>query len=262
VCATTRNQACATTRNQARDGRGDARTDVPRDEDELTVDELATAAGIPVRRIRFYAGKKLLPPPRLDGRTGLYGPAHLARLQLIADLQDAGYTLSAIEDFLAGLPDDADADAVELVGTLVAPGSSGPALVLRREELVERLGRSLDEAQLQSLERANLLQVGDDGLLHLTQAQLDFARRMLAVDAPLDALVEAGVLVRQHARSLAEDLQGVFERRILAEYEDPDPQDRERLRETARALRPLTIQAIVSAYQESLEQIIRESRDA
>lgn len=234
-----------------------------RADDELTVDELATAADIPVRRIRFYAGKKLLPPPRLEGRTGLYGPAHLARLQLIADLQEAGYTLAAIEEFLESVPDDADADAVELVGTLVAPGSSGPALVLTREELHERLGRELDDQQVAGLERANLLHRTDEaegGVVHLTQAQLEFARRMLAVDAPLDALVEAGEVVRRHARSLAEDLQAVFEQRILAEYDDPDPAERTRLRETARALRPLTIQAIVTAYQESLEQVVRESR--
>ncbi len=239
--------------------RDDARPGV-RSDDELTVDELAAAADIPVRRIRFYAGKKLLPPPRLEGRTGLYGPAHLARLQLIADLQDAGYTLAAIEEFLESVPEDADADAVELVGTLVAPGSSGPTLVLSRDELHDRLGRQLDDEQVAGLERANLLQQGDDGCLHLTQAQLEFARRMLAVDAPLDALVEAGEVVRRHARSLAEDLQGVFEQRILAEYDEPNPDDRARLRETARALRPLTIQAIVTAYQESLEQVVRESR--
>ena len=239
--------------------RDDAGPDV-RADDELTVDELAAAADIPVRRIRFYAGKRLLPPPRLEGRTGLYGPAHLARLQLIADLQEAGYTLSAIEEFLESVPDDADADAVELVGTLVAPGSSGPALVLSRDELHDRLGRELDDDQVAGLERANLLQRAEGGGINLTQAQLQFARRMLAVDAPLDALVEAGEVVRRHARALAEDLQRVFEQRILAEYVDPDPGDRTRLRETARALRPLTIQAIVTAYQESLEQVVRESR--
>lgn len=231
-----------------------------RAEDELTVDELAAAADIPVRRIRFYAGKKLLPPPRLEGRTGLYGPAHLARLHLIAELQEAGYTLAAIEEVLADLPDDADADAIALTGTLVAPGQTGPAAVVTRDELGERLGRSLDDDQVAALERAHLLTIVDDESVRVTASQLDFARRMLAVDAPLDALVEAGVLVRQHARSLAEDLQGVFVRRILAEYDGPDPADREQLREVARALRPLTIQAIVTAYQEALEQVVRESR--
>ncbi len=231
-----------------------------RPDEELTVDELAAAANIPVRRIRFYAGKKLLPPPRLEGRTGLYGPGHLARLQLIADLQEAGYTLSAIEDFLGDLPDDADADAVELVGTLAAPGSSGPALVLSREELDARLERTLDDEQVAGLERANLLTVADDGTVHLTQSQAEFARRMLAVDAPLEALIEAGEVVRGHARRLAEDLQDLFVRRIITEYDDPDPAARARLRETARALRPLTIQAIVTAYQDSLEQVVSESR--
>ena len=46
---------------------------------DLTVDELSAKVGVPTRTIRFYTGKKLLPPPRLEGRTGLYGPAHVAR---------------------------------------------------------------------------------------------------------------------------------------------------------------------------------------
>lgn len=241
----------------------DARTSAgpARDASELTVDELAAAADIPVRRIRFYAGKKLLPPPRLEGRTGLYGPAHLARLQLIAELQDAGYTLAAIEEFLATVPDDADADAVALVGTLAAPGAAGPSQVLGRDELYERIGTELDDDQLVALERANLLSVHDGGSkVEATAAQLDFARRMLEVDAPLDALVEAGIVVRQHARRLAEDLQDVFRERIIAEIDGGDDADRERLRAVSRALRPLTIQAIVQAYQESLEQVVREER--
>jgi DNA-binding transcriptional MerR regulator len=231
--------------------------DVPAD---LTVDELATAAGIPVRRIRFYAGKKLLPPPRLDGRTGLYGPSHLARLHLIGDLQDAGYTLSAVEDFLSAVPEDADADAVAMVATLVSPAPVGRALVFTRDELGERLGQELTEPRLQLLADASLLTRGNDGELHLTHAQLEFSLRMLAVDAPLDALVEAGLVVRSHARALAEDLQDVFHRRIMAHHQNPTPEQRERLRAVSSALRPLTIQAIVSAYQEALHDIVRESR--
>lgn len=227
---------------------------------ELTVDELAAAADIPVRRIRFYAGKRLLPPPRLDGRTGLYGEAHLARLRLIAELQEAGFTLAAIEEFLASVPDDADADAVALVGTLAAPGSTGTELSLTRAELGSHLGRAPEEVDVEGLQRANLLRVLDDGTVEMTAAQLDFTRRLVATDAPLDAMVEAGEVVRQHARRLAEDLQEVFERRILAQYEDPTPEERDALREVARALRPLTIRAIASAYQESLDEVVREGR--
>ena len=227
---------------------------------ELTVDELAAAAEIPVRRIRFYAGKRLLPPPRLEGRTGLYGDAHLARLRLIAELQDAGYTLAAIEEFLSSVPADADADAVDLLGAVVAPGSTGPEHALTRTELEQRLGLSLDDDQVAMLEAANLLRVGDDGVVHMTSSQLDFALRLVEVDAPLDALVEAGVHVRRHARALAEDLQDVFQRGVVARYEDPTDEEREALREVSRALRPLTIQAIVRAYQDALDEVVSESR--
>lgn len=227
---------------------------------DLTVDELAAAAGIPVRRIRFYAGKRLLPPPRLDGRTGLYGQAHLARLRLIAELQDAGYTLAAIEEFLATVPDDADADAVALVGTLVAPTSTGPELVLTRDELEERLGQPLTDDELAGLERANLLVRAADDTVRLRRSQLEFATRLMAVDAPLDALIEAGVVVRRHARALAEDLQEVFLHRVIAEHDDASPAERETVRQVARALRPLTIQAIVTAYQQSLDAVVRETR--
>lgn len=227
---------------------------------EFTVDELAAAAGIPVRRIRFYAGKRLLPPPRLDGRTGLYDDAHLARLRLIAELQETGYTLAAIEEFLSSLPEDADADAVSLVGALVAPGATGPAVTLTRDELDGHLDEPIDDEQLRSLERANLLAVGEDGSVLMTPSQLEFTRRLVAVDAPLDALIEAGVIVRVHARALAEDLQDLFQRRILAEYEDPTPEERSRLRAVSRALRPLTIQAIVAAYQAALDEVVREGR--
>lgn len=229
---------------------------------ELTVDELAAAAGIPVRRIRFYAGKKLLPPPRLDGRTGLYGESHLARLRLIAELQDAGYTLAAIEEFLSTVPADADAEAVALVGTLAAPTSTGPALVLSRADLAAHLDRVVDDALLDDLADAALLTVAGEDELHMTQSQLEFALRILDTGAPLDALIEASVLVRRHARALAEDLQAVFQQRIIGALGDDGTaeEDRTRVREVARALRPLTIQAIVSAYQDSLDEIVHEAR--
>ncbi|WP_243792321.1 MerR family transcriptional regulator [Saccharopolyspora gloriosae] len=76
-------------------------------DEELTIDELAARAGVTVRTVRFYASRGLLPPPRLRGRLGLYGGDHLARLDLIRELQALGFTLSAIERHLERIPDDA-----------------------------------------------------------------------------------------------------------------------------------------------------------
>lgn len=67
---------------------------------ELTVDELAQRARLPVRTIREYQTLRLLPAPRRRGRIGVYGEVHLDRLALIGRLQRRGYSLAAIKDLL------------------------------------------------------------------------------------------------------------------------------------------------------------------
>ncbi|HEX9359372.1 MAG TPA: MerR family transcriptional regulator [Streptosporangiaceae bacterium] len=67
---------------------------------ELTVDELAQRAHLPVRTIREYQTLRLLPAPRRRGRIGVYGQVHLDRLATIGRLQRRGYSLAAIKDLL------------------------------------------------------------------------------------------------------------------------------------------------------------------
>src|SRR5918994_4910289 len=83
-------------------------TTPPGDGVELTVDELATRAGLPVRTIREYQTMGLLPSPEHRGRVGIYRGAHLARLQLIGRLQERGYSLAGIRDLVASWRDGAD----------------------------------------------------------------------------------------------------------------------------------------------------------
>ena len=45
----------------------------------LTIDELAQRVGMTVRNIRAHQSRGLLPPPVVRGRTGYYGPDHVAR---------------------------------------------------------------------------------------------------------------------------------------------------------------------------------------
>ena len=68
---------------------------------EYTVDELARAADATVRNVRAYQDRGLLPPPEKRGRTGIYTADHLARLRLINQLLDRGYTLGNIAELIA-----------------------------------------------------------------------------------------------------------------------------------------------------------------
>ncbi len=62
----------------------------------LTIDELAALAGTTTRRIRSLQTLDLLPHPELRGRTGLYGPDHLARLSAVLRLQELGFSLESL----------------------------------------------------------------------------------------------------------------------------------------------------------------------
>lgn len=81
---------------------------------EWSVDELAGVAQLPVRTIREYQAIGVLPPPRKRGRVGVYGPAHLRRLELIARLRARGHSLAGISDLLGNW--SAGSDLGEVLG--------------------------------------------------------------------------------------------------------------------------------------------------
>jgi DNA-binding transcriptional MerR regulator len=72
------------------------------DDDRLSIDELADAAGLTRRGIRFYVQQRLLPAPHGVGRGKHYDRSHLERLRQIRELQAAGHSLDEIRHLLAG----------------------------------------------------------------------------------------------------------------------------------------------------------------
>ena len=68
----------------------------------MSVGELADAAGLSRRAVRFYVQQKLLSAPAGRGRGCHYDGSHLERLRKIADLQTAGHSLDAIRQILDG----------------------------------------------------------------------------------------------------------------------------------------------------------------
>jgi DNA-binding transcriptional MerR regulator len=71
---------------------------------ELSIGELADAANLSRRAVRFYVQQKLLPTPLGRGRGRHYDRSHLDRLRQIAELQSAGHSLEAIRRIQDGKP--------------------------------------------------------------------------------------------------------------------------------------------------------------
>jgi DNA-binding transcriptional MerR regulator len=66
------------------------------------IDELARAAGMSVRTVRYYVQRGLLPAAAFRGKDTAYDHAHLARLRAIRRLQEAFFPLDAIAAELDG----------------------------------------------------------------------------------------------------------------------------------------------------------------
>jgi len=229
--------------------------------EQLTIDQLATRSGISVRTIRFYAGKGMLPPPKLRGRLGLYGPDHLTRLDLISELTGLGFTLAAIEGFLAALPESIAVEDLVLQRALLAPWVPERLECITADELNNRAGRALGDEEVASLEALGVLERRPDGNLMLHGASiLSSALASLDIGMQPEVLRRSHELISRHTAALAEDLMKMFQEEILQPYRDRGRPvtERARLRELFTRLKPIAVQGVVTAFGRAVNRTIRE----
>jgi DNA-binding transcriptional MerR regulator len=69
----------------------------PMSETSYKLDELAAAAGVSPRTVRYYVQRGLLPAPAFRGRDTAYSGEHLLRLRAIKRLQESFLPLDAIQ---------------------------------------------------------------------------------------------------------------------------------------------------------------------
>lgn len=109
-----------------------------------------------VRNIRAHQSRGLLPPPEVRGRTGYYGDEHVARLELIRDLQSDGLNLEAIRRLLEGVG-KSSTEVLDFTRALRVPfEGEDPDAVLQRagRELADLgIGQDTSLAVLQEMRR-------------------------------------------------------------------------------------------------------------
>src|SRR5216117_2990830 len=89
-------------------------------EASMTIDALARRSGMTVRNIRAHQSRGLVPPPEVRGRTGYYGDQHLARIELIREMQTEGLNLEAIRRLVKNVG-DSSAEVLDFTRALRAP---------------------------------------------------------------------------------------------------------------------------------------------
>lgn len=230
--------------------------------DVLTVDELAARAGVTVRTVRFYGTRGLLPPPAIGPRrVGRYGPAHLARLALIEELRNQGMTLAAIERYLQRLPADLGPQDLALHRAMVASWLPEAMAHASREQLAERVGRELDDADLQRLRAMGMIEPTDDpDRYRIDPGLVQLGARLLDVPLSSEAVLAAREVLLDHARAAARELSRLFQEEVWAPYPDraaAGPDEVAEMRSLSAHMQPMVVQALVTAFQRSLREELR-----
>lgn len=165
---------------------------------EYRVDDLARAAAMTVRNVRAYQERGLLHPPVRRGRTSWYDETHLARLRLIGQLLDRGYTSAHIAEFIATW--EAGHDLGQTLGletALLAPGSGTLPEELTLAELVAMFGGVFEPAAVEAAQTMGVIEVvGEDRFAIRSPRLLRAGAELVAIGVPLLAVLDLGAQLR------------------------------------------------------------------
>ncbi|TXL57746.1 MerR family transcriptional regulator [Aeromicrobium terrae] len=224
----------------------------------LSVEQLASRVGMTVRTVRFYAGRGLIPPPRREGRNGYYGPDHIARLELVRELQGHGFTLSAIEGYLERIPADASPEDVAVHRTLLAPWAPGLPETITRAELETRAGRPLADDDIELLVAIGVVEpTPTEDVFQLAPAHLAVGIAFLELGFPVDAALAARRIFTEHGQAIANELTEVFRTQVWPLLKDSG-RPTEAITSMIERFKPLTVQALVTAYEEAVDEAKRD----
>ncbi|NSC22202.1 MerR family transcriptional regulator [Streptomyces albus subsp. chlorinus] len=209
--------------------------------------ELAEAAGITTRTLRFYRERKLLPPPRREGRIAWYDEHHLARLRSISALLARGHTLGGIADLLHAFEKGRDVrSAAEVMGldsALITPFSEETPVRLTPEELADYFQGEVTVDNLAASLDIGYVAIDGDEFVHTSRRLLEGSAELVAKGVPLAAVLEAGRELRTRADEIAALFVRLFRTHLLPLQDSTEAPDLNTLLERVAPLAKQIVEA-------------------
>ncbi len=241
-----------------------APTIVAMDANQYRVEELAEVSGTSVDTIRFYQKRRLLEPPRRDGRIAWYGPEHCERLARIRELRLRGLTLGLIGRLVRG---ELDATDEPLAAAVAAEATEHAAAVLTLDELSQRT--SVPIAILETVIEAGLLvpQIHNGSARYSTddvkimQAGLD----LIGTGLPIADVLELAQSHHERTRATAEQAVAMFDAHIRTPLRDApltDPEKAQRLVDAFRVMLPAVTSLVEHHFRTVLLAVAQEHLEA
>ena len=229
------------------------------DAEELTIDELARRTGMTVRNVRAYQSRGLLPAPAIRGRTGYYGPDHVARLGVIQAMHAEGFRLDAIERVLSR-PSGAAEQMFEFGRALLNSFGEAPPEFATTGELEHRLGGPIDPKLVRKAQKLGLLRpLDDDRWEILSPALVSAGEELVRLGVPLSHALAVAEQITRHTRAIA----GSYVRLFMTDVVADGAEDWDRLSDALERLRPLAMEAIRASFEQAMGDLVeRELKKA
>jgi DNA-binding transcriptional MerR regulator len=234
---------------------------------DYRIDDLARAAGTTVRNVRVYQDRGLLPPPRREGRAGIYSEVHLGRLRLIGQLLDRGYTFAHIAEFFEAWHSGKNlTEVLGLEEVLTSHWTDELADYVTAEQLLELYGpEALTPANL-SRSIAQELVVPDGDRYRVPSPRLLHAgAEMVRAGIPLDVVLGLSESLATDMDASAARLIGAVQDHVVAKHPalsegtDADVAD---LAALINRLKPLAQLAVDAHLARAMERRVRDAIQA
>jgi DNA-binding transcriptional MerR regulator len=225
----------------------------------LTIDQLAERTGMTVRNVRAHQSRGLLPPPEVRGRTGYYGPEHVARIELVRELQADGFNLELIRRLLDSA--GSSAAALRFTRALRAPFADEEPQVVSEADLATRWGAT-EPRLLADAEELGLLRPLGEGRWEEVSPRLGRVSGELAqLGVPARQALEVAGRVRRHADRVAEDFVRLFLETVWKPFEaEGRPEERwPEVSEALERMRPLAEESLLAIFRIAMEDAAEEA---
>jgi DNA-binding transcriptional MerR regulator len=229
-------------------------------EEALTIDGLAQRTGMTVRNIRAHQSRGLLPPPEVRGRTGYYGPDHVARIELIRELQADGFNLEAIRRLLAGARGSSE-EVLRFTRALRAPFEDERPQIVTAEELGRRWGTT-DPTLLARAEKLGIVRpLGDGNFEELSPRLARASEELAALGVPPETALDVAATIRRHAEGVAAAFVELFLDQVWKPFEQAGrpPERWPEVREALERLRPLAAESLLAVFQLTMSEAVEEA---
>lgn len=227
-------------------------------EAEFTIDELAREAGATVRNIRAYQERGILPPPRRQGRVGMYGPSHLARLKIIGSMLARGYTLANVAELVEAWEKGHNvAEVIGLEAAVTSPWTDETPTRLSGEQLLQLMGEAPDPKNMSMAVQLDVIRPDGDGFIVPSMKLLNVAATLMREGVPLTDQMVMIAELRRRTEEIADGLVAMVVRHIFDAYGKdslPPAQEAPRLSALIWRLRPLVMQAVDSEVARAMEK--------